>query len=163
MPINVMTTHVHWDHTGCHRKYERIYVHEAEKEWLAKGLKGLPIEQMRKDIARDIAKPVPETFYTPYKGEPTDVLTDGDMIEIGSRPLVIYHTPGHSPSHICIFDSANGYLFTGDLFYTGAPNMLSTRRQIRPMQAIPLRKSQRYSLSAKFLEDIISSGLPPPS
>lgn len=76
-------------------------------------------------MSHGITKPVPDTFdpesYTPYTGKPTDVLADGDIIEIGSRPLVIYHTPGHSPGHICIFDAAHGYLFTEDLLYTGAP------------------------------------------
>lgn len=125
LPVTVITTHVHWDHIGCHGEYERIYVHEAEKDWLTDGIKGLPIEQIRKDVSHGITKPVPDTFdpesYTPYTGKPTDVLADGDIIEIGSRPLVIYHTPGHSPGHICIFDAAHGYLFTGDLLYTGAP------------------------------------------
>ncbi|MED2976325.1 MBL fold metallo-hydrolase [Bacillus swezeyi] len=125
LPIKVMTTHVHWDHIGSHGEYDFIYVHEAEKEWLTDGIKGLPIEQIRRDVSRDITKPVPDTFspesYTPYKGEPAGILKDGDIIGSHSRPLVIYHTPGHSPGHICIFDQTAGYLFTGDLLYTGAP------------------------------------------
>lgn len=62
LPIKVLTTHVHWDHIGSHGEYDFIYVHEAEKEWLTDGIKGLPIEQIRRDVSRDITKPVPDTF-----------------------------------------------------------------------------------------------------
>ncbi len=35
--------------------------------------------------------------------------------------MVVYHTPGHSPGHISLFDKQSGYLFTGDLFYDETP------------------------------------------
>lgn len=125
LPITVMTTHVHVDHIGCHGEFETIYVHKKDSDWLINGIKGLSIEQIRKDIGRDITIPTPASFnpntYTPYQGEPTGFLTDGDVIDIGNRKLIIYHTPGHSPGHICIFDETNGYLFTGDLLYDETP------------------------------------------
>ncbi|MBY7142770.1 MBL fold metallo-hydrolase [Virgibacillus sp. NKC19-3] len=125
LPIIVITTHVHADHIGSHGAFEKIYVHEDEVDWLINGIKGLPIEQIRKDIGRDITKPTPDTFdpstYTPYQGKPTGVLVDGDRIDLGHRTLKILHTPGHSPGHICIFDKEQGYLFTGDLLYIETP------------------------------------------
>ncbi len=54
LPITVVTTHVHWDHIGSHSHYEEIYVHALEADWLINGIKGLPITQIRHDIARDI-------------------------------------------------------------------------------------------------------------
>lgn len=123
LPIIVVTTHVHWDHIGSHDQFDVIYVHELEEEWLVNGIKGLPIEMIRKDVSRDITLPVPKTFdpstYEPYRGKPTGLLIDGDMIDIGSRKLKIIHTPGHSPGHICVYDVTYGYLFTGDLLYEG--------------------------------------------
>lgn len=125
LPIEVITTHVHADHIGSHGEFERIYVHEGDKDWLVNGIIGLSIEQIRKDISRDITLPTPDTFnpvtYQPFQGEPTDVLVDGDRIELGNRNLKIYHTPGHSPGHICVLDEKNGYLFTGDLLYDETP------------------------------------------
>lgn len=125
LPIDVITTHVHADHIGSHGEFERIYVHKADKDWLVNGIKGLSIEQIRKDMGRDITLPMPDTFnpktYQPFQGEPTGTLNDGDVIDLGSRQLVIYHTPGHSPGHICIFDETSGYLFTGDLLYDTTP------------------------------------------
>lgn len=125
LPIMVLTTHVHADHIGSHGQFDEIYVHEAEEDWLISGIKKLSIEQIRKDISRDITKPVPSSFnpstYTPYQGQPTGILRDGDMIEIGERSLKIYHTPGHSPGHIAVYDTSRGYLFTGDLLYDETP------------------------------------------
>lgn len=54
LSVSVITTHVHWDHIGSHGEYQRIYVHEAEKDWLTDGIKGLPIEHIRRDVSRDI-------------------------------------------------------------------------------------------------------------
>ncbi|GAB6926855.1 MBL fold metallo-hydrolase [Paenibacillus sp. JCM 10914] len=125
LPIMVLTTHVHADHIGSHGQYENIYVHEAEEDWLVSGIKKLSIEQIRKDISRDITRPVPASFnpatYTPYQGQPTGLLRDGDLIKLGGRSLVVYHTPGHSPGHIALFDTSRGYLFTGDLLYDETP------------------------------------------
>lgn len=121
LPIIVLTTHVHTDHIGSHGEFENIYVHKKDSDWLINGIKGLSIEQIRKVISRDITIPTPETFdpdtYIPYRGEPRGFLADGDVIDIGNRELIVYHTPGHSPGHICILNATNGYLFTGDLLY----------------------------------------------
>ena len=125
LPIDVITTHVHADHIGSHAEFKNIYVHEADADWLINGIQGLSIEQIRKDVSRDITLPTPSTFnpatYTPFQGQPTGLLADGDIVDLGERTLTIYHTPGHSPGHISIFDEANGYLFTGDLLYDETP------------------------------------------
>lgn len=125
LPIDVLTTHVHADHIGSHGEFERIFVHEGDKDWLVHGIGGLSIEQIRKDMSRDITLPTPDTFhpdsYVPFRGEPAGILEDGDVINLGDRRLVIVHTPGHSPGHISIWDETNGYLFTGDLLYDETP------------------------------------------
>ncbi|WP_404407081.1 MBL fold metallo-hydrolase [Jeotgalibacillus malaysiensis] len=125
LPIYVVTTHVHTDHIGCHSAFEHIYVHKADQRWLVKGIEGLSIEQVRKGIRKDITKPVPPSFdpetYEPFTGEPTGLLEDGDVMDLGNRKLHIIHTPGHSPGHISIFDETNGYLFTGDILYDETP------------------------------------------
>lgn len=125
LPITILTTHVHWDHIGSHGEFETIYVHKEEEDWLINGIKKLSIEEIRKDVSRDITLPTPDTFnpetYKPFQGMPTGLLNEGDEIEIGNRTLTIYHTPGHSPGHITIYDNNRGYLFTGDLLYDETP------------------------------------------
>lgn len=125
LPISVITTHVHVDHIGNHGEFAEIYVHKDDAGWLMNGIQGLTLEQIRKNLGRDISKPTPNTFhldtYRPFQGCPAGLLEDGDVIDLGIRKLTIYHTPGHSPGHICIFDETEGYLFTGDLLYDTAP------------------------------------------
>ncbi|MCA1026900.1 MBL fold metallo-hydrolase [Cytobacillus kochii] len=125
LPIEVITTHVHVDHIGGHGLYDTIYVHELDKDWLINGISGLTLQQIRTDIQRDITIPTPKTFnpetYQPFTGEPTALLADGDVLQLGNRKLKIYHTPGHSPGHITIFDETYNYLFTGDLLYDTEP------------------------------------------
>lgn len=125
LPIKVITTHVHTDHIGCHGKFEEIYVHPNDEDWLVNGIKGVSIEQIRKDVSRDITLPLPKNFnpdtYYPFQGKPTGLLQDGDTIELENRTLTIIHTPGHSPGHISVFDETRGYLFTGDLLYDKTP------------------------------------------
>lgn len=125
LPIDVVTTHVHTDHIGGHGRFERLYVHELDRGWLENGIAGLTIEQIRRDIGRDITLPLPPGFdartYTPFRGPATGTLEDGQILDLGDRTLTVYHTPGHSPGHLCFFDSDAGYLFTGDLLYGGTP------------------------------------------
>ena len=49
--------------------------------------------------------------YNVYTGNPTKLLVDNDIIDIGSRKVKVLHTPGHSPGHICLLDEDRGYLF----------------------------------------------------
>ena len=125
LPIDVLTTHVHTDHVGSHGSYERIYVHEADRDWLVNGIQGLPLERIRADLVRELTQPFPDAFrleeYVPYRGEPAGLLADGETLDLGGRCLRVIHTPGHSPGHLCFFDETNGYLFTGDLLYDQAP------------------------------------------
>lgn len=125
LPIDVITTHVHSDHIGSHGEYTRIFVHEDEESWLINGIVGLSLEQIRANTARDITIPTPKGFnpdtYIPFTGKPTGLLKDGDVLDLENRKLIVYHTPGHSPGHISIFDETKGYLFTGDLLYDETP------------------------------------------
>ena len=45
------------------------------------------------------------------------VLTDGQRLNLGTRPITAFHTPGHSPGHLCyLFENR---LMTGDLLFCG--------------------------------------------
>jgi glyoxylase-like metal-dependent hydrolase (beta-lactamase superfamily II) len=46
--------------------------------------------------------------------KPDLVLHDRDEININNTSLKVIWTPGHSLGHICLFDSKNNYLFSGD-------------------------------------------------
>ena len=123
LPVKVVTTHVHWDHIGGHSYFDDIYVHEREEDWLVSGIPGLPLEQIRHDVGRDITIPLPEGFdleqYEPFRGKPAGLLKDGDRWDLGKRLISFIHTPGHSPGHLCVYEEERGYLYTADLIYKG--------------------------------------------
>ncbi len=121
LPVQVATTHVHWDHIGGHRYYKNIAVHEAEQDWLTSRFP-LPLSVVKGNLTR---KPCdfPSDFdldgYQIFQGTPQRILRDGERMDLGSRELTVLHTPGHSPGHCCFYEPERGYLFSGDLIYGG--------------------------------------------
>lgn len=123
LPIKVVTTHVHWDHIGGHNLFNDIYVHKDEEEWLRKGVP-LPVDVLKNNVTRGVKiERYPKEFdiekYSLFKGEPTKVIDDNEIIDLGSRKIRVIHTPGHSPGHICLFEENRGFLYSGDLIYLG--------------------------------------------
>lgn len=117
-PVTAIATHIHWDHIGSHKHYPDFYAHEAELNWLS-GEFPLSMDTIRAMVL-DRCDP-PEGYdvgtYEFFQGTPTRVLHDGDIIDLGGRIITVLHTPGHSPGHMCFWEAASGYLFTGDLVY----------------------------------------------
>ncbi len=123
LPVTVITTHVHWDHIGGHGLFQNICVHKDDARWLKNGIP-VPLSVTKRNVmAEPFTKKPPMDFninnYKIYTGEPTKILYDNDVIDIGGRKIRVIHTPGHSPGHICILEEERGYLFTGDLVYKG--------------------------------------------
>lgn len=117
-PVTAVATHIHWDHVGGHKYYSDFYAHEAELDWLNGGFP-LSIETIR-DMVIDrceLPKGYDVSSYKFFQGTPTRILNDGDEIDLGKRIVKVFHTPGHSPGHMCFWEASTGYLFTGDLVY----------------------------------------------
>jgi glyoxylase-like metal-dependent hydrolase (beta-lactamase superfamily II) len=45
---------------------------------------------------------------------PTVLLGDGDPVHAPGWDIVVIHTPGHSPGHVCFHERRTGVVFTGD-------------------------------------------------
>jgi len=117
-PVIAVATHIHWDHIGGHKYFPNFYAHSAELDWLngAFPLTAATIRDMVVDRC-DLPTGFDVSTYTMFQGTPTKVLKDGDKIDLGGRTIEVLHTPGHSPGHMCFWEPAKGYLFTGDLVY----------------------------------------------
>jgi glyoxylase-like metal-dependent hydrolase (beta-lactamase superfamily II) len=147
-PITVLTTHAHWDHVGGHSSFAEIAVHAADAGWLEHGLP-VPLPVIRENFRKEhLTRQLPEGFdadrYVPFTGRPSRILRDGDTIDLGGRVLMVLHTPGHSPGHLCVYEPKRGYLVTGDLLYEGrldayypSTDPLQFARSIARVAALP--------------------------
>lgn len=117
-PVTAIATHIHWDHIGGHKYFPDFYAYSEELNWL-NGEFPLTMDVI-KNMVIDRCN-LPENYnvntYTFFQGNPTKILKDGDIIDIGGRSIEVLHTPGHSPGHMCFWEQNRGYLFTGDLVY----------------------------------------------
>lgn len=92
---------------------ERVVVTHAHEDHAA----GAPALAGRFPAARFAKLPWPERDQAlPVRWEP---LADGDVLDTGSGPLTVVHTPGHAPDHVVLWHAASRTAFTGDLLVLG--------------------------------------------
>ena len=75
----------------------------------------------------------------------TSFVDEGDVIDLGDRSFVVLHTPGHTAGSICLWDEANGTIFTGDAIYVDARLGWRTGRRspLRSMRSAGPGRSRR--------------------
>ncbi len=57
-----------------------------------------------------------------YPDRPPDgPLAEGMAVNVGGATLTVLHTPGHSPGGCCLYDEAEGVVFSGDTLFQGGP------------------------------------------
>ena len=101
-PIEMLNTHADRDHISGNGAFEKAYMSINEEEnYRAAGGKGEII---------------------PIK--------DGDIIDLGNRPLEIIEIPGHTPGSVAILDINNRALISGDSVQDGAIFMFGKFRNI---------------------------------
>ena len=99
----VLVTHAHADH--------------------ASGAPALAVAQPR---ARFLKFPWPdEDQRYPVRWES---LRDEELVLAAGEPLIVLHTPGHSPDHIALWHEASRTVFTGDLVTAGSSVMIEASK-----------------------------------
>ena len=48
-------------------------------------------------------------------------LADGQVLAAGGHTLEVRHTPGHTPGGVCLYDAAEGVVFSADTLFKGGP------------------------------------------
>jgi glyoxylase-like metal-dependent hydrolase (beta-lactamase superfamily II) len=145
LPIDLVTSHYHFDHIGGHNEFDEVAAHEAAVAPLAAGTPDhvlaaymefvrdrdqyvdeyLALDRAWFGLFLDAAvpRPLPEAFdpagWTIGPVAVAEALHDGDVLELGGRSLTVLHTPGHSPDSICLLDDRDGILFAADQFNIG--------------------------------------------
>ncbi len=103
----IVYTHGHFDHIGGSfdliEKYKPVScIHSADLEMMKTAA------QHASDWGFSIKQPP----------DATRLLSDGDILSVGSLSFKVLHTPGHSPGSICL--SGHGIAFTGDTLFAGS-------------------------------------------
>ena len=49
----------------------------------------------------------------------TEIVNEGNIVDLGNRHFEVLHLPGHSPGSIGLWEAASGTLFSGDAIYDG--------------------------------------------
>jgi hydroxyacylglutathione hydrolase len=103
----IVCTHAHFDHVGA--------ISDIKQETGA----SIIIHQDEREIYRSTREQaVSWGFELDDLPEPDMLVSEGDILEIGSLKFVIIHTPGHSPGSICL--SGEDILITGDTVFAGS-------------------------------------------
>lgn len=124
-PLLAIASHIHFDHAGGMHEFEHRAIHAVEADALRTGDdyealccsdQGFVLEEHFDQL------PTPEFTveqYTLRGAEPTQILQEGDVLDLGDRAFNVLHLPGHSPGCIGLYDSQSQDLFSGDVIYDG--------------------------------------------
>jgi glyoxylase-like metal-dependent hydrolase (beta-lactamase superfamily II) len=108
----IIITHYHPDHMGSlfevwSETKADIFVHDIDSPYVA-GKKKVPLPKGVKKFLYGFL-----SLFMKFKFvESNKKLKDGDTI----KNLKVIHTPGHTPGHICLYDSKRKILFSADMF-----------------------------------------------
>lgn len=100
----VVNTHSHFDHTAGNGHFDIVMV------------------------TKGISRSAKNTFGANPNNFPLDYeftyIDDGDILDIGNRPLMVIELNCHSPNDIAILDSSRRFLFCGDEIDSGSSLLL---------------------------------------
>jgi len=115
-PLDVVLTHLHFDHSGGAHQFPQVHIHCLEAEYVRHGDKYMTASW----ISPKEVVPKPQDWKAEeYSVKPANVksIEDDHEFDLGDRVFKVIHTPGHSPGSIALHDETNGVLATGDTLY----------------------------------------------
>jgi glyoxylase-like metal-dependent hydrolase (beta-lactamase superfamily II) len=121
-PLLAVASHSHFDHIGSHHEFAERAVHAAEADIMANPGRAESLADIYVTDAMFTALPPGGYNSEAYEVTPapaTQLLADGEVIDLGDRHLAVIHAPGHSPGSIALWEEASGILFSGDAVYDG--------------------------------------------
>ena len=139
----------YYDHAGGLYSFEHRFCHHLEASDLID-----PPVNWNNFIAENrlIALPYADYDFKSYsmKGtEPTQLLADGEIIDLGNRQLEIIHIPGRTPGSIALYEKGTGYLFGGESVFID-PDYRDFRPQNIAQYENSLTKLSELSINKVF-------------
>lgn len=120
LPVSVLNSHTHYDHVGGNYQFERIY--GLDTDYTAANARGKANADVREFVGpgwvwKDMPNGVTVDNYVSRAFEISDIISDGEQIDLGGRVLRVYHVPGHAPDAVVLIDREERLMWTGDSFY----------------------------------------------
>ncbi len=124
-PLLAIASHIHFDHSGGIHEFDQRAIHAAEAAALRAGddyealcspAQGWVLEEHFEALPYSGFE---VSQYTLRGSEPTQILQEGDVLDLGNRAFEVLHLPGHSPGCIALYDPQAQDLFSGDVIYDG--------------------------------------------
>ena len=103
---HILLTHTHFDHVGGLAELAE----EAD----------VPIYSHPDALAMLAHAPEAAASYNldmPTPPEATEMLAEGDVVEVGKLKLEVLFTPGHAPGHLSFYVPAHNVIFDGDVLF----------------------------------------------
>ena len=146
--IGVLLTHYHVDHCGLAGRLARdggawLGMHEKDASLLEdRYFRSGPYQEatlrwlQEAGLPSSMSEPALRQIDSGYKKvlplTPDRLLSDGDVVQHGPWSLQVLHTPGHTPGHLCFYESRLQLLFTGDHLLRWMNTGATYRPQSRP-------------------------------
>lgn len=114
-PITFVPSHLHYDHIGNGGPFARLALvdlpHLRERMITSENGESLPLVwEEHLGSAEGYALPTLKV---------DEWLAPNSVVSLGGRALRVLYTPGHTDDSISLYDTARGYLFSGDFIYQG--------------------------------------------
>ena len=183
-PLVAVATHIHYDHVGCLHEFERRVMHRIEAPRMSSYREPAPLYASGFGAAfasvftdpafgDELINARPAGFdidaYAVTSTEVTDVLDEGDTVDLGDRAFEIMHLPGHSPGSMGLWDATSRTLFSGDAIYDGLlldeledssiADYVQTMRRLRELPVEVVHGGHEPSFGRERLIEIVDAYL----
>jgi glyoxylase-like metal-dependent hydrolase (beta-lactamase superfamily II) len=156
MPVScIVNTHSHEDHIGANGALQKsrqgltIRAHPSALTVLSEPRAAQPLYPYRR------------LFWGWPEPSLASAVRDGDVLATEHYRFRVVFTPGHSPDHLCLYETEQGWLFSGDLFVGGQDRALRqgqdiwlTIESLKCIAALPARTL--FPGSARVRQDPVS-------
>jgi glyoxylase-like metal-dependent hydrolase (beta-lactamase superfamily II) len=113
LPLQVINTHGHPDHTGSSFQFEKVLAHPSDFELIRR----FSTAEMHANVARGMTQgtlPADSVEYRDVGDKNLAAIAGGQVLDLGRRRIEVVETPGHTRGSVCLLDLENRLLFTGD-------------------------------------------------
>lgn len=120
LPVSVVITHGHPDHTNGTHQFAEVRMHPADNALTLRATQDGRRQMLAMTASRG---PLPdwfdaETWINTDRPTPQPLAEDA-AFALGGRTLQVLPTPGHTPGSVCLLDATARLLFTGDTVVPG--------------------------------------------